>query len=99
MSEALCDIVGTVLYDRGTTLVSGFDYYVCVRREFCQCSEVIRFGVFLPWAGGYAVLQAHLVQRDDGFEVVAAHRGIILAFRLELVSLKGPILVPSIAMV
>ena len=44
---------------------------------------MIRFGVFLPWAGGYAVLQAQLVHRDDGFEVVAAHWGIILAFRLE----------------
>ena len=72
-----------VLYDRGATLVNGFDYYVCVCREFFQCSEVIWFGVFSPLGGGYVVLQTQLVRCDDGFEIVAAHRGILLAFRLE----------------
>ena len=39
------DIVSTVLDDCGTTLVSWFDYYVFVPREFLHHFELLRFSI------------------------------------------------------
>ena len=83
LSEALCDIVGTVLYDRGAALVSGFDHYVGVRREFLQRVEMVMFYVFLSGACWYAVLQAQLVHGDYCFESAATHRGVVSTVGLE----------------